>query len=171
MVSEKLWQSTSVSIQCDKFSYPWVWHSRYFDWGYHSEKRPYRLPYYVLVNNTERIIGYSTVKIVWVSDWYLLLLLFSWDLTTNNTYYDILYWTMIIILYLIWMFLMCHFSSFFSQFSNQSCLVISITIFLSVKYFYEVYFPILIYINIGNNKIRIIDFGRRIDLHLLLVGQ
>ena len=35
-----------------------------------------------------------------------IIFLFNW--TTKDTHYAIVYWTMIIILYLIWMFLICH---------------------------------------------------------------
>ena len=69
------------------------------------------------------------------------------------------------------MYLMCNFSSFFSQLPNQSSVIISLTIFEAVKELYKVRFPIYIYISIGKNNTRIIDFGSKNDLHLIFFGQ
>ena len=76
-----------------------------------------------------------------------------------------------IIIYLIWMFLICHFSPFFSPFLNQSSFVIFLTILATVKELYNVHFPISIYTRIGKYKIRVINFGSRINLNLLFVGE
>ena len=74
-----------------------------------------------------------------------------------------------IILYLIWIFLICYLSSFFSQIPNQSYLVISVTISEGVKEWYKVNFTIMVYTSIENYKIRIIDFGRKITLRLVFI--
>ena len=69
------------------------------------------------------------------------------------------------------MFLMCHFSSIFSKFSNESSLIIYLEIFKEVNELNKFHFTILIYNSIGKNNTRIIDFGIRTDFHLLFVGQ
>ena len=38
--SGKIRQSTTVSSQCEQFSYPWTWRPLYFHWWSHFEKRP-----------------------------------------------------------------------------------------------------------------------------------
>ena len=38
--SGKLWQSTTVSSQCERLPKPWTWRSLYFDRWYHFKKRP-----------------------------------------------------------------------------------------------------------------------------------
>ena len=63
----------------------------------------------------------------WVININFIPILREW--TTKCTFYAIVYWTMMIIVYLICMFLICHLSYIFSQILNQWSVVISVTIF------------------------------------------
>ena len=87
----------------------------------HFERAPcYILPYSVQ-DDTQRIIGYSTVKIDRVSGWYWFYYKFC-DIEQKNSLFGIVYWTMMTILYLFCFILKCYVLSFFSQISNQWCL-------------------------------------------------
>ena len=60
---------------------------------------------------------------------------------------------------------------FFSQVLNKWYVFISVTLFKAVKELHKVPFPILMNTSIEKYKIRIINFGIIINLHLLFVGK
>ena len=123
--SGKLRHSTTVSSQCEIFSYPWAWHVMYFDHWCHFENRCvivypiicnqkplqkapcYSWPYRVQ-DDTCRIIGYchSTVKIIRFSDWYC----FFCEMEQKGTLCAIVHWPTMIILFLICFISKCHVS-------------------------------------------------------------
>ena len=84
----------------------------------------------MLVINTRRIIGYSTVNIARARDWFDFIPIIP-KLNNDRYMFAIVYWTIMIIMHLICMFLICHSWYLFLQTSNQGSVVISVTIFWS----------------------------------------
>ena len=65
-------------------------------------------------------------------EWSLLIFFqFSKDRKINGIFFAMVYWTVMIIVHLICMFLICPLSLFFSHISNQWSIVISVTLFLN----------------------------------------
>ena len=67
----------------------------------------------------------------------LILLQFLWYWTMKSTFSDIVYWTMMMIVHLIFIFPICHLSSWVSKCLNQLFVVISITIVLKQSNTYK----------------------------------
>ena len=125
----------------------------------------------MLINYTQRIIGYSAVNIVWVSDqycfyynfreieqWKIHLCYYIFKYDDNRTFDVYVSFMSLIVIFL-------------TMSKSVICCHYCHNYFEAVKYLHKVPFPILIYTTIGKNKIRTINFGRRTNLHLLFFYQ
>ena len=79
LTSGKLNQSTTLSIQCDRFSYPWTWCTQYFHWWPRLEKYPFIVD---PIKCSQKIENQFTISFYIKLSYYLLL--FSFCLYEKN---------------------------------------------------------------------------------------
>ena len=137
LATGKLRQSTIVTSQCEQLSYPWMWSNLYFDWWPHFKNLSVIVypnnckqisllkescccsSYWVVINDTHRIIDYFTVENERVRDLYWFYYPFLYW-TIKGAFYATAYWTMMI-------------NRIFDMYhSYMSCIIIYLTNFESL---------------------------------------